>query len=383
MADGVRARPRTLEELKHETQARVDRGGYPCAGLDPAETREALAAIGSLAPDDWAAAWCAIGDRHATEAERAEQAGDAVAAAAWRRAIEYYLFARFPFESSPGKLAARAKLLAAFARYGALQDPPIQRVTVTLEGMDIPAYLRVPKGPGPAPVVITIGGLDSRKENAAMRNALYLEHNVASLAFDMPGTGESRPVIAAPGAEALFSAAINFIATRPELDAARIVIYGSSWGGHWAARTAYLECERLCGAVVQGGPVHHYFQPDWQRTALGNREYLFGLFEARSAVYGVDTVEDFLAYGPRLSLLDEGWLERASAPMLIVSGARDTQVPFDDVLLLLRHGRPKELWINPEGGHMGRSADYPDPWIFSNVTLPWVVRRLAAGLTQG
>ncbi len=373
MTDGVLARPRTLEELKQETQARADRGGYPCAGLDPAETREALAAIDSLAPDDWAAAWCAIGDRHAALAEQADDP------AIWRRAIEYYLFARFPFESSPGKLAAREKLLGAFARYGALQDPPIQRVTVTLEGMDIPAYLRVPKGPGPAPVVITIGGLDSRKENAAMRNALYLEHHVASLAFDMPGTGESRAVVAAPGAEALFSAAINFIATRPELDAARIVIYGSSWGGHWAARTAYLERERLRGAVVQGGPVHHYFQPDWQRGALGNREYLFGLFEARSAVYGVDTLEDFLAYGPRLSLLDEGWLDRPSAPMLIVNGAKDTQVPFDDVVLLLRHGLPKEVWINPEGGHMGRSADYLDPWIFSNVTLPWVVRRLAAG----
>lgn len=378
MTGGVLARPRTLEELKQETQARADRGGYPCAGLDPAEAREALASIGSLEPDDWAAAWSAIGDRHAAAAEAAEKAGDPEAGAVWRRAIEYYLFARFPFESSPGKLAARQKLLGAFARFGALQDPPIERITVALEGVEIPAYLRVPTGAGPAPVVITIGGLDSRKENAAMRNAQYLEHGVASLAFDMPGTGESRPVVAAPGAEALFSAAINFIATRPELDGSRIVIYGSSWGGHWAARAAYLEPERLRGAVVQGGPVHHYFQPDWQRTALGNREYLFGLFEARAAVYGVETLEDFLAYGPRLSLLDEGWLARPSAPMLIVNGAKDTQVPFDDVVLLLRHGLPKEAWINPEGGHMGRSADYLDPWIYANVTLPWVVRRLIA-----
>ena len=61
--------------------------------------------------------------------------------------------------------------------------------------------------------------------------------------------------------------------------------------------------------------------------------------------------------------------------MLVVNGAADAQVPFSDVVLLL-HGSPKEAWVNPEGGHMGRTKTLPDPVIFATVTLPWVVRQL-------
>lgn len=370
------ARPRTLDELKAETIARAERDVYPCAGLGAAETREAMAALTSLADDDWAAAWCAIGDRHAAAAEAAEKTDRAKAAALWRRSVDTYLFARFPFESSPGKISAQKRMLAAFARLGALQDPPVERVTVRFGGHEVAAYLRVPKGVACPPVLITVGGLDSRKEHAAIRNAAYLEHGIASLAFDMPGTGESRAVKAAPGAEGLFSSSIDYLHARTDVDAARIVIYGSSWGGHWAARLAYTEKDRLCGSLVQGGGIHGYFQPDWQRTALGNREYLFGLFEARAAVYGVGTLDDFLAYGPQLSLKDNGWIDRPSCPMLVVNGAMDTQVPFDDVVLLLTHGDPKDAWVNPKGRHMGRNDQVTDPWIFANVLLPWVVRRL-------
>jgi pimeloyl-ACP methyl ester carboxylesterase len=368
------ATPRTLDELKAETQDRANRQAHPCAGVTGEEAREALANLKSLDPDDWAAVWSALGDRHA---ERAEAARDPAAAAqGWRHAVDLYLFARFPFDSSPGKAAAQTKMLAAFAKLGALQDPPIERVAIPFDGKTVAAYLRLPKGAGPWPVVITVGGLDSRKEHAALRNAAYLDHGIASLAFDMPGTGESRVVPAAPGAEGLFSSALDFIATRRALDASRVAIYGSSWGGHWAARLGFSERQRLRGAVVQGGPVHGYFQPGWQRTALGNREYLFGLFEARAAVYGVSTLDDFLAYGPQLSLKDAGWLDRPSAPMLVINGAKDTQVPFEDVVLLLSHGSPKEAWVNPEGGHMGRIRTLPDPVIFDTVTLPWIVRRL-------
>ena len=40
---------------------------------------------------------------------------------------------------------------------------------------------------------------------------------------------------------------------------------------------------------------------------------------------------------------------------------------------------PREAWINPAGGHMGRTADkWPDPVIFRKIILPWEVRHLNA-----
>jgi hypothetical protein len=67
--------------------------------------------------------------------------------------------------------------------------------------------------------------------------------------------------------------------------------------------------------------------------------------------------------------------------MLLINGERDTQVPIADLDLLLHNGTPKEAWVNPQGGHMGRSAEWPDAAIFTQVVVPWVARTL--GITPG
>ena len=365
--------PRTLPELKAEIQERADRRAYPVSGLVPSEVKEALHTLKTLERDEWSRVWSAIGDRHMTNARTAP---GAAAVKEYRYAFEYYLFARFPLENSPGKVKAYEKALKAFAAYAKLQNPPIETVRIPFEGKEIVGTLRLPKGVRPAPLVLTIGGLDGRKENASFRNDAYLDHGVGYFSFDMPGTGQSTIRQVVPGAEREFTRVLDYIATRPELDAKRVVVYGGSWGGHWAARLAYLERERIRGAVVQGGPVHEYFQPEWQKKAIGTREYLFELFEARAAIYGAKTLDEFLAYGPKMSLKTAGWLDKPSAPMLVINGMRDTQVPVEDLFLLMRSGSPKEVWINPQGGHMGRNVAISDQKIFETVTLPWVVRTL-------
>ena len=370
--------PRTLDELRAEVQSRADRRAYPVAMLDPAEVREALAGLTRLDRDDWARAWSAIGARHEARARALEATDRAGAAAAHLKAFEYHLFARFPLENSPGKARAYQLALESFAGHARLVDPPIEIVRIPWSGGDVIGALRRPPGVARPPVVVAIGGLDSRKENAAVRSDAYLRHGIAFLGLDMPGTGQSPVRVVAPGAEASLSAVLDWIGGRPDLDASRVIAYGGSWGGHWSARLAVTERARLRGAVVQAGPVHATFQPEWQRAGLGTREYLFELFEARSAIYGVSTLDDFLAYGPRMSLLTAGLLDQPSAPTLVLNGARDTQVSIEDSFLLLRHGTPKDAWINPAGGHMGRTAELGDERIFEAVTLPWIVRRLDA-----
>ncbi|MEP7084379.1 MAG: alpha/beta fold hydrolase [Betaproteobacteria bacterium] len=371
------APPRTLDELKEEVQLRAERRAYPVAALDPLEVKEALSNLKTLERDEWAAVWSAVGERHLEQARTLSKSDRRRASLQYRDAVEYFLFARFPLENSPGKVKAYQQALSAFGEYAKLQDPPIEIVRIPFAGKQIVGYLRIPRNvQPPVPLVITIGGLDGRKENAALRNDLYLAYGVAYLALDMPGTGQSTFNVAAPGVEREFSAVLDYVGRRADIDARRVVVYGGSWGGHWAARLAYTEKARIRGAVIQGGPVHEYFQPEWQRKALGTREYLFELFEARAAIYGVSTLDDFLAYGPKMSLVTSGLITQPSAPMLLINGQRDTQVPTEDLLLLLRSGSPKEVWFNPTGGHMGRSAELSDQRIFETVTLPWVVRVL-------
>ena len=61
---------------------------------------------------------------------------------------------------------------------------------------------------------------------------------------------------------------------------------------------------------------------------------------------------------------------------MLFRSLKDTQVPADDLFLLMRSGSPKEVWFNPAGGHMGRTTELTDQRIFETVTLPWVVRVL-------
>jgi pimeloyl-ACP methyl ester carboxylesterase len=376
MADSDRTQgARNLEELKAEAQRRADRNLAPLSGVDPEDARAALQSIDSLDRDQWAAAWIDVGRRYLAEARARESSLPGEALALYLRAWHNFNAGRWPTEKSPKKREAYAAVLDAFASHARLVEPPIEIVRIPFEGGEIVGYLRLPNA-RPAPVVLGIAGLDSRKEDVAALSGAYVARGIAVLALDMPGTGQA-PIKADVGAERMFSAVLDYIGTRAELDAARVVVQGRSWSGYWAAVLACTERDRLRGAVMHGGPVHAYFQREWQEQNLETREYLFDLFEARAAIYpGVETREQLFAFGPRLSLVARGLIDRPSAPMLLVNGARDTQVPIDDLFLLMRHGTPKEAWVNPVGGHMGRSADFTSPMIAREVVIPWVVRAL-------
>ena len=212
--------PRTLAELKADVQERADRHVHPVSGLDPAEVKEALGNLKTLDRDEWAAAWSAFGDRHMAQAQLLDAAKN------YKYAFEYYLFARFPLENSPGKVKAYEKALEAFAAYAKLQNPPLEIVKIPFEGKEIVGVLRLPAKVRPAPIVLTIGGLDGRKENASFRNDAYLAHGVGYFSFDMPGTGQSTIKQVAPGAERELSRVLDYIAKRSDIDAKRVVIYG-------------------------------------------------------------------------------------------------------------------------------------------------------------
>jgi len=193
----------------------------------------------------------------------------------------------------------------------------------------------------------------------------------------MPGTGEA-PLGTAPGAERIYGAAIDFLRARPDVDGTRIAVRGESWGSYWALRTGYANPERLKGVVFQSGPVDRYFQRAWQEASLKGSEYLVDFVPSRLYILGQPTLEAALAFMPTLSLVSEGLIDKPSPPVLLITGVNDTQTPYSDLLLLLEHGSPKYAWINPEGGHMGRSKTLKDEEIFREVILPWLSERLGA-----
>ena len=369
---------RTLEELKTEAQARADRNAYPLAGLKPDEVREALSRLHSLDRDEWAASWSAVGDRYMEKAKAETGSAPKQADADFRQAWLYYSFARWPVPNSPGKQRAYEKALEAYAAHGRLLDPPMQTVRIPFEGKEIIGYLQMPKGARAAPIVIAISGLDSRKEDMAERFQPMLAYGVGSLALDAPGTGQA-PIKAAPGAERMLSRALEFVLARPDVDKSRVAVYGGSFGGLWATILAVTEKPRLRAVVAQSGPMHEAYSRARTMALSANREYLFDYVPAQLDVFEGATDLDRLAdIRERISLKNRGFLDKPMAPMLVIGGVLDTQVPFADIELLLQSGdSPKDAWINPRGGHMGRDAkEWPDPVIFKKVTMPWLLRQL-------
>jgi esterase FrsA len=227
--------------------------------------------------------------------------------------------------------------------------------------------------------LLAISGLDSRKEDMAINYGAILQYGIGFLTVDSPGTGQA-PIKAGASSERMFSRAIDYLLTRPEVDKMRIAAVGQSFGGYWATKLAIVEHDRLRAVVAQSPPVDGAFQKDYVLNKLrGNREYLFGMASAMESILdNAKGVDDIAEMFPNLSLVKQGLIGKPTAPMLIIAGALDTQVPVSDAYLLLSNGDvPKEAWINPKGGHLGRQVKvYPDPVILRTVILPWLGQKL-------
>lgn len=371
---------RTLDEIKVEAIHRAENGMYPLIGLDPADVREAFASIHTKDKDEWAAAFMKVGDRYMNEAKSLEKTDPKKANADYVRAWRLYSFGRWPIPASPGKQRSYEKAIQAFLAHAKFWDPPLEIVHIPFEGKEIIGYMRLPKdAKRPVPLVIAVNGLDSRKEDLSESFGAILPYGIGFLAVDGPGTGQS-PIKVSEHAERMLSSVLDYVATRPEIDKNRVAIHGVSWGAYWATKMAIVERARLKGASAQSPPVDAFFQKDFlMNSLLGNREYLFDQVPALMAIFdNVTTLEQMAEILPKMSLVYQGLLGKPMAPMLVIGGAKDTQVPISDIFLLLSKGDvPKTAWINPQGGHLGRQVKvWPDPAIFKEVIIPWLVKTL-------
>jgi hypothetical protein len=377
---------RTLDEIKVEAIKRAENGMYPLIGLDPKDVREAFGSIKTSDKDEWAAAFMGVADRSMKEGQALQSTDPAKANADYIRAWRLYSFGRWPIPASPGKQLSYAKAIEAFLAHARFWDPPLEVVHIPFEGSEIIGYLRLPKNAhGPVPLVIAVNGLDSRKEDLSESFSAILPFGIGFLAVDGPGTGQA-PIKASENAERMLSRVIDYAQSRPEIDKNRLAIHGVSWGAYWATKLAIVERARLKGASAQSPPIDGFFQKDFlMNSLLGNREYLFDQVPALMAIFdSVKTTEQLADIFPRMSLVKQGLPGKPMAPMLVIGGALDTQVPIADIYLLLSSGdTPKDAWINPQGGHLGRQVKvWPDPVIFKQVIIPWLVRKLEVAVPE-
>jgi esterase/lipase len=362
----------SLDALKANLHDRLSTHKAPFHGVDASASAAAIDALTNTEPDHWAAVWLNAATPFEEEARTREQAGDrAGARTAYLNAYGLLHAGRFPSPTHPAKWANYQRSVQNFRAAGAYFDPPLEVITIPFagradEGKQITFYIRRRAGKK-QPVVIRWGGVDTWKEERTDYNEAMLEAGFASINIDMPGVGES-PVLGSVNAERQYAPLFDWIATQGDLDAERVVVVGMSYGGYWATKIAHTYPDRVAGAVNWGGGIDRFFSREWNLKSASAPSYLMDLSLTRARTVGAASYDEYIERVKDFSLVAQGVLDRPHAPMLVVNGRDDQQVPFDDMLVLLEHGSPKAVRFFP-GGHMGYG-----PQTFPTV-LAWIKRQ--------
>jgi len=372
---------KTIEEIKADILHRAGRIN-PFERVKREDVEQVVSRLSNLEPDLWGKEWGRIGLKYeALAAEQEKQGRSKEAGETYYLAYEYFRIGRYPVPSSPEKMNCYKGALRTFLKAAPTMKPPLERVEIPFEEKKVVGYLQIPEGADRPPVVMHWGGVDGWKEDRRSNSDVLLKMGLACFTIDMPGAGENPCLGGDLKAERTFSAAMDYLETRKDIDGKRIACMGGSFGGYWAAKLAHVEAKRLRGAVNWGAGVHRTFQQEWLRPALTltASQYLMGpasLLDARSYIFGVKTLEETLEIAPSLSLVEQGLIDQPCAPLLCINGKEDDQHPISDLYLLAEHGTPKDLRIIAGAGHMGRKRGESNEEVVDIVTR-WLKEKLS------
>jgi dienelactone hydrolase len=320
--------------------------GWVRAGAEEAELDAVLKRIHDPrgdGPGSWVYELAQVAAAHE---QRAKNAADgAVATDEYRKAAVYYYIARFPFVSSPAKEKAYRDHIRCYLEGAKSFDPPLEVVRIPFEGKEIVGYLRIPMVEKPAVVLFT-GGVDTWKSDFDQVVEALLAKDLAVLAIDMPGTGESAWNLG-PDSEKVHNRAIEWLRENPRIDGERTGLLMISFGGYFAVKLALTDTN-VKASVNVGGPVALSFTKE-------NAQKVPQLMVATIAhAMGVDPsrpLEELTAEIEPLSLANLLKSPKHQAALLSINGDLDPLVPIDDLYVISKAGVPQEEWVYEGDGH--------------------------------
>lgn len=299
--------------------------------------------------DDWGREWSTTATIHEGLAEEAERDGAFGAATThWEDAarchhLAYFLTVRDPELHDAGL----RRMLACHDRARPGMQPSVEKVDIEgRDGLHMVALLSVP-APG-SPVIIVLPGLDSTKETRHFARSGWMRLGFAVLSLDGPGQGEaSLWSTTRPDYEVAVTAAIDWIETRPDLDADRIGLFGSSLGGYYGPRAAAFE-PRVRATIANCGPFD--WSQCWDVLPVVTREAFTHYSGARDADHALQLAATFTL---------EGVLPQLDRPLLVVHGELDPLIPWEQGKRIADEaGGPSEFVLIKGGNHGANNLPY-------------------------
>ncbi|WNG32779.1 S9 family peptidase [Archangium violaceum] len=230
------------------------------------------------------------------------------------------------------------------------------------EGVQVPAFLYMPRErKGKVPVVIVFhGGPEgqSRPNLSTFNQFLAVELGMAVLVPNVRGSeGYGKAYRAMDDGVkreqslADIGASLDYIASRPELDASRVGVYGGSYGGYMVLATAAFFPERIRAAVDVVGISS---LPTFLQNTQAYRRDL------RRAEYGDERKPEVRQVQERISPLNA--VERIKAALFVQQGANDPRVPQSEAEQIVKavRARGADVWYMlalDEGHGFGKKAN--------------------------
>ncbi len=214
-----------------------------------------------------------------------------------------------------------------------------ERITIkSFDGLEFDAWYLRPAGPGPFPVVIDFhGGPEgqSRPWFSPYNQFLAGELRIAVLAPNVRGsTGYGKTFVELDNWKKREDsvkdggAVLDWIATRPELDAGRVAVTGGSYGGYMVLAMLTTYPARIRAGICSVGISH--FVTFLENTS-GYRQDL------RRAEYGDERIPEMRQFLHDISPLTRA--NRITSALFLIHGLNDPRVPWTESEQVARAAR--------------------------------------------
>lgn len=209
----------------------------------------------------------------------------------------------------------------------------------------IPAFVYKPEGEGPHPVVISIHGGPEGQFRPSFRSDYQMwigELGIAIIAPNVRGsTGYGKEYVTLDNGFLRedsvkdIGALLDWIATQPDLDSERVVVFGGSYGGYMVLASLMHYSDRLAGGVDVVG-ISNFV------TFLENtKDYRRDL---RRVEYGDERDPRMREHLERISPANSA--EKLTAPLFVAQGENDPRVPVSESRQIVEQVRAAgyEVW---------------------------------------
>jgi len=204
-----------------------------------------------------------------------------------------------------------------------------------------------------------------------------MENGMASLVMDGPDTGEN-PFPWAPESVSAWEAAVDYLASRPEVDGGRVGAFGISRGGYSVMQLAGTAPGKLGAVVANAGHPFGYVMPDEEleefvRVRNERATWRFGAPDDPPS-FPPTTMEKERSDFKHWALSEQGILENITMPVLMINGKLDHLAPIGNIYFMLETGPAtgKEARVYADAGHC--AFKYQSHW--APATFQWLAEKL-------